>query len=274
MPEAPSQTVVIVTALDVETRAVLRQLGPWLEEVVQGTVFYKGTFEDWNVAVVEVGPGNVGVAALADRAIGHFKPDVALFVGVGGRLKDVTLGDVVAATKVYGYEGGKDTATGFLPRPDLQRSAHALEQRARAMCKRDGWRNRLDPDLKHANPKLFVGPVAAGEKVIASTKSATARFLRKHYGDTLAVEMEGRGFLEAAHINSVLGTVIRGISDLLTGKSAADKAALAGVTPVMATQTPTTFSYATDSLYLPQNAGVRRQQTTIKFRQNSLAADR
>ena len=31
--------------------------------------------------------------------------------------------------------------------------------------------------------------------------------------------------------------------------------ALAGVTPVMATQTPTTFSYATDSLYLPQNAG-------------------
>ena len=49
--------------------------------------------------------------------------------------------------------------------------------------------------------------------------------------------------------------------------------ALAGVTPVMATQTPTTFSYATDSLYLPQNAGVRRQQTTIKFRQNTALSD-
>jgi hypothetical protein len=48
----------------------------------------------------------------------------------------------------------------------------------------------------------------------------------------------------------------------------------AGVTPVMETQTPTTFSCATDSLYLPQNAAVRRQQTTIKFPHNSLAADR
>ncbi len=55
------QTVVIVTALDVETRAVLRQLGDWYEEVVQGTVFYKGRFEDWNVAVVEVGAGSVAL---------------------------------------------------------------------------------------------------------------------------------------------------------------------------------------------------------------------
>jgi hypothetical protein len=36
--------------------------------------------------------------------------------------------------------------------------------------------------------------------------------------------MEGRGFLEAVHINSILGTVIRGVSDLLSGKSDADEA--------------------------------------------------
>ncbi len=224
VPESHTQTVVIVTALDVETRAVLRQLGKRNEKVVQGTVFYTGTFEDWNVAVVEVGPGNASVAAIADRAIGHFKADVALFVGVGGRVKEVALGDVVVASKVYGYEGGKDAAGGFSPRPDLHHSAHALEQRGRAIAKRTRWHDRLDPALNAGTPTLFVGPVAAGEKVVASTRSATAKFLRKHYGDTLVVEMEGKGFLEAVHINSILGTVIRGISDRLSGKSVADKA--------------------------------------------------
>jgi nucleoside phosphorylase len=224
LPEHPTQGVVIVTALDVETRAVLRHLGPWTEETVEGTVLYKGVFADWSVAVVEVGPGNIGTAALASRAISHCKADMALFVGVAGGIKDVALGDVVVASKVYGYEGGKDTSTRFMPRPDMQHSAHALEQRARAICKRNLWRKRLDNSLNAADPQLFVGPIAAGEKVVASTRSDTAKFLKKQCGDTLAVEMEGRGFLEAVHINAVLGTVIRGISDRLSGKAFADKA--------------------------------------------------
>src|ERR1700722_3162744 len=54
--------------------------------------------------------------------------------------------------------------------------------------------------------------------------AATAEFIRDHYGDALAVEMEGRGFLEAVHIShSALGGVVRGISDLLSGKRRADK---------------------------------------------------
>ncbi|MGF2075393.1 hypothetical protein ACQUFC_18000, partial [Enterococcus casseliflavus] len=69
------------------------------------------------------------------------------------------------------------------------------------MSKRNQWRQRLNPALKHREePELKVGPIAAGEKVVASQRAATAKFLKKEYGDTIAVEMEGRGFLEAAHV--------------------------------------------------------------------------
>jgi nucleoside phosphorylase len=223
--ESDPQTVVIVTALGLETEAVLRHLGDsCTEESLHGTVCHRGKFEGWDVAVVEAGAGNLSAAVLADRLIGHYQPEIALFVGVGGGLKDVKLGDVLAATKVYGYESGKDTASGFSPRADLHHSAHTLESHCRAMRQRKGWAKRLNPKIKHKAPKLEVGPIAAGEKVVSSKRAATAKFLKKQYGDALAVEMEGRGFLEAAHINSTTATVIRGISDLLSKKATFDKA--------------------------------------------------
>jgi nucleoside phosphorylase len=149
---------------------------------------------------------------------------VALFVGVAGGVKDVAIGDVVVADKMYGYESGKEDETGFRPRPEVKNAAHDIEQRGRTLPKSEDWKKRLNPDIQHDDPKVFVGPIAGGERVIASTRSPTADFLRKHYGDALAVEMEGRGFLEAVNINSlVLGGVVRGISDLLSKKEEADQ---------------------------------------------------
>lgn len=216
---------IILTALEVETRAVLRQLGNSTDETISGTCFLRGQLEGWDIAVAEVGPGNVGAAAIAVRALEHYKPNVALFVGVAGGLKDVAIGDVVVGTKIYGYESGKGVASGFKPRPDVLKTAHDLEQRARILRLRDDWKKRLDPSIQHDNPKVHVGPIAAGEKVVASKRSAIAKLIGQHYGDALAVEMEGRGFLEGVHINHpVRGCVVRGISDLLSGKVNADKA--------------------------------------------------
>lgn len=223
-PSSWSKSAIILTALEVETRAVLRHLLDRSEELVGGTVFHCGTFEGWNVAVGEIGPGNASAAAVATRAVGHFKPRVALFVGVAGGVKDVALGDVVVANKVYGYESGKESKAGFKPRPESLKAAHAVEQRARALRVHEVWRQRLDPSLGHVKPNIVVGPIAAGEKVIANSQKATARLLQNHYSDTVAVEMEGRGFLEGVHLDSsVEGGVIRGISDLLDGKAEADQ---------------------------------------------------
>jgi nucleoside phosphorylase len=219
---------VILTAISLEYMAVRAHLTDLQEEMhPQGTIYERGKFiangKTWEVGIVEVGAGNAGAALEAERAIAYFNPKVIFFVGVAGGIKDVTLGDVVAATKVYGYESGKAKLK-FEPRPDVGLSTYKLIQRARAEAKKTDWLQRLKSDT-NTPPRVFVAPIAAGEKVVASTKSTIGKFLQLNYGDAIAVEMEGRGLLQAAHANQqVSALIIRGISDLIDGKSEADAA--------------------------------------------------
>lgn len=175
------------------------------------------------MSLAEIGPGNENAALEVERAIQHFKPSVVVFMGVAGGLKDVLIGDVVAATKVYGYEYGKDTCQ-FMPRPMLAQTSYSLEQRARAEAKKPDWISRIAGEKPQQVPRALVEPIAAGAKVVADTCSSTFEFLREQYSDAVAVEMEGFGFLRAAHANSeVQCIVVRGISDLIDGKTTADR---------------------------------------------------
>jgi nucleoside phosphorylase len=214
---------VILTALPVEYLAVREFLTGLQEKVnLQGTVYEQGVFAgdgfDWKVGIAEVGAGNVEAAIEAERAIDYFKPDVLLFVGIAGGLKnDVAIGDVVAATKVYGYESGKAEEV-FKPRPEVRLAAYRLAQRARAEARNGDWLRRIA--VTEVVPRVFVAPIAAGEKVVASTESEVYEFLRSNYNDAIAVEMEGSGFLSAAFAYpSIKAIVIRGISDMVAGKN-------------------------------------------------------
>jgi len=220
---------VILTALPLEYKAVRAHLTDLVEDNhAQGNVYEYGQFSangrSWEVTIVEAGARNANAAAQCERVIQHVRPAVALFVGVAGGLKDVALGDVVAATKVYGYESGK-AATIFQPRPEVGRSSHRMIERARAEARRADWLSRLPAPVPVPSPMVYVGPIAAGDKVVAATEAAVYSLLKENYGDALAVEMEGYGFLEAVQANErIQALVVRGISDLVDGKSDADRA--------------------------------------------------
>jgi len=220
---------VILTAIQPEYKAVRAHLRSIREtKHPQGTIYETGIFdcpdkEPWSVTIVEIGAGNPGAALETERAASFFKPSVLMFVGVAGGLKDVKLGDVVVATKVYGYEAGKAKAS-FMPRPSVGESSYSLVQRARAEAHNEEWIKRIiTSDVM--KPTVHLGPIAAGEKIVASKRSEVFKFLQEQYGDALAVEMEGRGFLEAAHANqNIYALIVRGISDLLSNKASTDKA--------------------------------------------------
>ncbi len=223
----PERKAVILTALELELRAVHALLTDLRREVHEaGTVYHVGRLETgsatWEVATVAVGAGNPGAAAEAERAIARWQPDFVLFVGVAGGIKDVELGDVVAATEVYGYHAGK-ALDEFKPRPDVWKSAYGLVSQARAAALEERWQARII-GAAGGRPKAIVEPIAAGEQVVASIRSPTYLFIREAYGRAVAVEMEGVGFLRAAYGNQqVEALVIRGISDMLGDKEQADQ---------------------------------------------------
>ncbi|NEP14800.1 MAG: 5'-methylthioadenosine/S-adenosylhomocysteine nucleosidase [Symploca sp. SIO2C1] len=214
---------VILTALPVEYQAVRTYLIKLREkEHPQGTIYEEGKFvangQEWEVGIAEIGAGNTVAAAATERVIAYFKPNILLFVGIARGIKDVKIGDVVAATDVYGYESGK-VGDGFFTRPKVGKSADRLVHRARAEARKQEWLQRLSSNPV-SEPCVFVAPIAAGQKVIASKKSDIFEFLRASYNDAIALEMEGFGFLSAAFAYpDIPAIVIRGISDLIEGKN-------------------------------------------------------
>lgn len=228
MSEKP--TALIVTALALEYDAVRGQLANVCEARNPRGVSYEiGTFVSkervWDVGLVQLlEPGNEAAALATSEAIRHFKPQIVMFVGIAGGLKDVDLGDVIVGTKIYGYASGA-AGRKFLPRPDVGESSEILLQQALSASRREEWLERIKISHPSKKPRVLLSPIAAGPAILKSKTSIVYKFLRDAYGDALAVEMEGRGFLKATRTDgNVRAVVVRGISDLINKKAATDRA--------------------------------------------------
>nr|WP_295924648.1 5'-methylthioadenosine/S-adenosylhomocysteine nucleosidase [uncultured Dyadobacter sp.] len=216
--------ILIVTALSLEFLAVKEYLSDnkLVAHPTTGSMYNSGryTFNTASVDVllVETGAGNIRAADETGRAIDFFKPDYTFFVGVAGGIKDVHIGDIVACSKVIGFESGKADVE-FKPRFESVPSSYVLEQIAKHVKREGIWKARLPAG---SNPDAFIQPVAAGEKVVSSNRSAVYTYLKQYCSDAVAVDMEGIGFLLGARVYHTHAIEVRGISDLLENKEEAD----------------------------------------------------
>lgn len=210
------KTIVILTAMNVEYKAVQAQLsGITVRTHPIGTRFEVGHLGDGacRVALALVGKGNQAGAVLTERAVAMFGPAAVIFVGVAGALRPhLHLGDVVVASHVYAYHGATSEDDGTTARPRTWELAHRAYQIA-AHVERDVDWARGRPGESPA-PRVHFGSVAAGEIALYSATSDVRQWLREHYNDAVAVEMEAAGVAQAGHLNDGLPTImVRGISD-------------------------------------------------------------
>jgi adenosylhomocysteine nucleosidase len=219
-------TIVILTAMNLEYRAVRAQLsGITAHTHPMGTRFEVGHLNGCRVAIALTGKGNQSAAVLAERATAEFDPAAVIFVGVAGALQPhLGLGDVVVATHVYAYQGATSQDDGITARPRTWQLSHRVHQIAAHLERTGDWARQLPGGPPP--PRVHFGPVAAGEIAHYSAVSDARQWLREHYSDAVAVEMEAAGIAQAGHLNDALPTImVRGISDYADeSKSATDDA--------------------------------------------------
>lgn len=182
------------------------------DPALRGRIEYSG--RTMTAALVEVGMGSMPSGQATLQAVERYRPRLVVFVGIAGGIKDVRIGDVVIADKVYYYESGKLVDGTFQGRSDTRLVPANLKGIARKL------RSSFQPDKF----RVFTGAIASGEKVVADVGADELARIRSQCGDALALEMEGSAVLSAidrAEVNPDY-FLVRGVSDLIAGKSATD----------------------------------------------------
>jgi nucleoside phosphorylase len=157
--------------------------------------------------VVACFPGDPANSVSADftRFVADtWKPRWIVLLGVAGGFPEhgVRTGDVVMATRVYPYEYGKTKAGNYERRdrfdfkPDVTWVSRAQTLQLEKSTVKGHWSKKVGvprPDRSRTRPRLHVGPVASGDKVIDDPTYPLYRDAVERLPDIFAVEMEAAG---------------------------------------------------------------------------------
>ncbi|TIM26852.1 MAG: hypothetical protein E5Y63_27235 [Mesorhizobium sp.] len=229
----------IVTALPLEMSAVrahITPLGSCLGR--DGNVVEIGQFaaqgDEWLVVVAECGAGtHAAQSAVTYASIDFGRFEVSLFVGVAASRKpEAPIGSVVVSNHVYFPYSGKYSGGEFSSRPHTFPVDNRLVGLAKKIQRDEEWQARIKAPLKRKLPEAadypqpyppnaFIAPIVSVEAVSADAESELEMQIAKHYGDSLALEMEGYGALFAGSREQTPSIVVRGVSDMRKDKDPA-----------------------------------------------------
>ncbi len=226
----------IITTVRYESLAVQAHLtNPETLSGEKGSIYEYSRFSDpagdWLVIHVLTPPGNIDAGLITSRAFQEFGGfQVSMFVGVAGSLKeDIPIGSVVVGDYVYNGHSAKVEDTEMLPRPHGLDPAPELLNAAKFLIYRGEWidlirapvsmslPNKADYPCQFP-PSAFIKGIVSGEEVVAGDKSPRYAFLRYHFNDAGAVDMEGWGVMNAARYENAPAIIVRGVSDMCAGK--------------------------------------------------------
>ncbi len=217
----------IITALEIEATAIVARLENHIIKQFEKEsirTYHYGTIQGSNQryrVVVAILPsiGNVPAANATTDTLTQWNPRFVLMVGIAGGIPqdDLDLGDVVIADQVVGYDYGKVTADGLRPRDHVYPTSAFLRERIHNFWDK-AWTQQVNitrpTNAARTTPKKFVGPIASGNKIVASTEFRNQ--LLAHWPKLLAVETEAEGVFAAVFDRPQIrgALVIRGICDM------------------------------------------------------------
>lgn len=197
-------TILVVTAVEAERDAVVRDLGP--SRAVRQGVYVGVEAHGVHAFHVGVGPTAAAVGAAALLTLGPAY-ELVVSAGVAGGFRDrAAVGDLVLATEVIAADQGALTDDGFLTLKDMGmpgNGGYAVDT------------NPIRPRLHGGGYRLLEGAVLTMSCMTGTESRATE--LAGRYPRAVAEAMEGYGVLEATNrtVGDVQFAEIRAISNLI-----------------------------------------------------------
>ena len=130
----------IMSAMPEELNALLEIMQVENEIVLGNKTFFKGKLYNREVVLVFSKWGKVAAATTTVQLINTFQPDEIIFSGVAGGLqKDLNIGDVILATKLYQYDMDATPLYPSLEIPLLNKSFFSPENNLKLLAAIDDF---------------------------------------------------------------------------------------------------------------------------------------
>ncbi len=198
--------IAIIGAMEQEVNLLKNSIEDCQLQEVANCKFYTGTLNGLEVVLLQSGIGKVAAAVGTAVLLERFKPDYVINTGsAGGFDPSLNLGDVVISTDVV-YHDADVTAFGYkmgqmAQQPERFHSDEKLiEITQRAI-------EAMDENLH-----VVRGLICTGDAFIHTAERQT--FIREHFPDVVAVEMEAAAIAQTCHQFKVPFVVVRAISDV------------------------------------------------------------
>ena len=224
MPRLPECDVLIVTAVPIETQAILSLEYEWRELPVEGdSTKYRHANVNSNgqsVSIIHVQLPKMGMTSastMITKAIMYFDPQYIIMPGIAAGVgKDVNIGDILVATEIWDYSSGKyeeiieagEKRVRLSPDPRFISIPKTVSDRLEfydytAVLK--AIRNSYPSTAPSHELKIHFGQMACGPAVVASEEIVNQQ-VKAHARKALGLDMESYGVYYAAQTTTISGT--------------------------------------------------------------------
>ncbi len=203
--------IAIIGAMEQEVSLLKNELEQCQLQEVANCKFYTGTLNGVDIVLLQSGIGKVAAAVGTSVLLERFKPDYVINTGsAGGFDSSLNLGDVVISTHVA-YHDADVTAFGYqIGQMAQQPASFPSNEKLMAVAEKA---------LKATDnaPHLVRGLICTGDTFVHTAERQ--EYIREHFPDVIAVEMEAAAIAQTCHQFKVPFVVVRAISDVADKES-------------------------------------------------------
>ncbi|UJF19653.1 5'-methylthioadenosine/S-adenosylhomocysteine nucleosidase [Vibrio sp. SS-MA-C1-2] len=203
--------IAIIGAMEQEVSILKTKIENLQTDNRAGCNVYTGQLNGQDVVLLQSGIGKVAAAVGTSMLLESYKPDMVINTGsAGGFDATLSLGDVIISNEVcyhdadvtaFGYQMGQLPA--MPPRFSSDENLMTIAEKALKM---------MDEET-HA----VRGLICTGDAFVHTTEQQ--QYIRTHFSDVIAVEMEAAAIAQACHQYKIPFVVVRAISDVADKES-------------------------------------------------------